>query len=49
MQNINIKMTVVDNVDFKHLKPFIELAETDGYNVLFVDNGNIVFEKDDLK
>lgn len=43
---VNLKLNVIDEADYKYIKEFCEFAESKGYNVSFVDNGNIVFDKE---
>lgn len=43
----NLKLTVIDKADFWEINEFAEFAKSKGYEVLLVDNGNIVFNRED--
>jgi hypothetical protein len=47
MTNINLKLTVINQADYSAVKEFCDFAELKGYTVIFVDNGNIIFEKNE--
>lgn len=42
----NLKLTVTDKADYEEIKLFCEFAKTQDYKITFIDNGNVVFEKD---
>lgn len=41
----NIKLTIIDKADWFEVQKFAHFAETQGYTVTIIDNGNIVLEK----
>jgi hypothetical protein len=41
----NIKLSVFNEFPFDELKPIIEFIQSRGFECLFCDNGNIVFQK----
>ena len=41
----NLKLTVINEADYHSIKEFCDFAESKGYDVTFIDNGNIVFNK----
>ena len=45
-KQINLKLTIIESVDYEFVKPFLEFAKKQGYKIIMADNGNIIFEKD---
>ena len=43
----NIKLNVFNSFPYNDLKKVIEAIENLGYKCEFVDNGNIIFQKED--
>jgi len=47
IQEGNIKLTVFNSFSYKELRKICDLICDLGYDCEFVDNGNIVFQKND--
>lgn len=41
----NLKLNITGAIPYKQIKDFCDFALKKGYEVLFVDNGNIVFQE----
>lgn len=44
-KEVNLKLTIISEADYHEVKPFLEFAESKGWKITIVDNGNIIFSK----